>query len=119
MGLTGWTCMTTRGRRRCECGGGGLKLLQPLLVLQWCVLGVGSTVRGRQTANAPVWRMPYAVPPPNPSPPSPPNPLSHTARSTSCSHLAADQGLTEAVAILSTSGADLNIPREEDSRTPL
>ena len=34
-------------------------------------------------------------------------------------HLAADQGLAEAVAILSTSGADLNAPREEDSRTPL
>lgn len=34
-------------------------------------------------------------------------------------HLAADQGLAEAVAILSTSGADLNVPREEDSRTPL
>lgn len=34
-------------------------------------------------------------------------------------HIAADQGLTEAVAILSTRGADLNVPREEDSRTPL
>jgi hypothetical protein len=48
--------------------------------------------------------------PSHPLPPPPPG---------LCRHLAADQGLTEAVAILSTSGADLNVPREEDSRTPL
>lgn len=34
-------------------------------------------------------------------------------------HLAADQGLAEAVSLLTHSGANINVPREEDNRTPL
>lgn len=34
-------------------------------------------------------------------------------------HIAADQGLPEAVSVLSSHGADINVPREEDNRTPL